>query len=64
MTTMLHEVQEHYPDSPSGPDDAWWLPARLGGRRPTPEEALQLDRDERRARIEQAKRARDEGRTR
>ena len=64
MSTLLHRAQETYPDSPSGPDDTWWLPARLGGSAPTPEEALQLDRDERRARIEQAKRARDEGRTR
>ena len=64
MSTLLHQAQETYPDSPSGPDDTWWLPARLGGSAPTPEEALQLDRDERRARIEQAKKARDEGRTR
>ena len=64
MSTLLHQAQETYPDSPSGPDDTWWQPARLGGSAPTPEEALQLDRDERRARIEQAKRARDEGRTR
>ena len=64
MSTLLHQAQETYPDSPSGPDDTWWQPARLGGSAPTPEEALQLDRDERRARIEQAKKARDEGRTR
>ena len=64
MSTLLHQAQDTYPDSPSGPDDTWWQPARLGGSAPTPEEALQLDRDERRARIEQAKKARDEGRTR
>ena len=62
MTELLHEAQETYPDVPSGPDDTWWLPARLGGSAPTPDEALQLDRDERRARIAAAKKARDEAR--
>ncbi len=49
---------------PGGPDDTWWQPARLGGTAPTPDEAAQLDRDERRARIAAAKKARDEGRSR
>ncbi len=62
MTDLLHEAQETYPEKPSGPDDTWWQPARLGGSAPTPDEALQLDRDERRARIAAAKKARDEGR--
>ncbi len=62
MTQLLHEAQETYPDQPSGPDDTWWQPARLGGSAPTPDEALQLDRDERRARIAAAKKARDEAR--
>ena len=62
MTDLLHEAQEAYPEKPSGPDDTWWQPARLGGSAPTPDEALQLDRDERRARIAAAKKARDEGR--
>ncbi len=62
MTQLLHEAQDSYPDAPSGPDDAWWQPARLGGSAPTPDEALQLDRDERRARIAAAKKARDEAR--
>ena len=61
MSAMLHQLQESYDESP-GPDDSWWLPARLGGSAPTPEEAEQLDRDERRARIEAAKRARDAAR--
>jgi 1-acyl-sn-glycerol-3-phosphate acyltransferase len=61
MTVMLHEIQESYAESP-GPDDSWWLPVRLGGSAPTPEEAEQLDRDERRARIEAAKQARDAAR--
>ncbi|MFI5099617.1 MAG: lysophospholipid acyltransferase family protein [Actinomycetes bacterium] len=38
MTAMLHEAQETYPDKPSGRDDSWWLPARLGGTAVTPEE--------------------------
>ena len=62
MTELLHASQEAYPDAPSGPDDTWWQPARLGGSAPTPDEALQLDRDERRARIAAAKKARDEAR--
>jgi len=47
MSTMLHEVQEQYPDTPSGPTETWWLPARLGGAAPTPEEAARLDAAER-----------------
>jgi 1-acyl-sn-glycerol-3-phosphate acyltransferase len=62
MTELLHQAQETYPDAPSGPDDSWWQPARLGGTAPTPDEALQLDRDERRARIAAAKKARDQDR--
>ena len=50
MTTMLHEVQQQYPDRPSDPAQAWWLPADMGGGAPTPEQAAQLDADERQAR--------------
>jgi len=50
MTTMLHEVQQQYPDRPSDPAQAWWLPADIGGGAPTPEQAAQLDADEREAR--------------
>jgi len=64
MEALLHEAQETYPDRPAGPEDTWWQPARLGGTAPTPDEAAQLDRDERRARIAAAKKARDEGRSR
>jgi 1-acyl-sn-glycerol-3-phosphate acyltransferase len=39
MTTVLHEVQENYPH----PAGAWWVPHRLGGAAPTPEEATRLD---------------------
>ena len=63
MTGLLHESQEAYPDAPSGPADSWWQPARLGGSAPTPDQALRLDRDERRERIAAAKKARDEGRS-
>ena len=48
------------PRPPTGPADAWWQPARLGGSAPTPDEAAALDRHERRERIEAAKKARDE----
>jgi 1-acyl-sn-glycerol-3-phosphate acyltransferase len=43
MTILLHGVQESYPDEPRGVDDRWWLPARLGGTAPTPEEAAALE---------------------
>jgi len=43
MTELLDRVQKSYPDSPSGPDDSWWLPASLGGTAPTPEQAAELD---------------------
>ena len=47
MQAMLREAQETYPDSPTGPEDAWWLPARLGGTAPTPEQAAERDAAER-----------------
>jgi 1-acyl-sn-glycerol-3-phosphate acyltransferase len=50
MTTMLHEVQDAYPEKPEGPGEDWWLPVRLGGSAPTPEEAVRLDDEERAAR--------------
>ncbi|MDL9937635.1 lysophospholipid acyltransferase family protein [Gordonia sp. ABSL1-1] len=42
MTTMLHEVQESY----EHPDGAFWVPTRLGGSAPTPEEAAVIEEDE------------------
>lgn len=36
MQLLLDRAQSRYPDQPSGPDDQWWLPARLGGSAPTP----------------------------
>jgi 1-acyl-sn-glycerol-3-phosphate acyltransferase len=59
MEQLLHEAQETYVDRPAGPDDSWWQPARLGGTAPTPEEAVVLDRNERRERLSAAKQARD-----
>lgn len=44
MTTMLHEVQEAYP--PMTGDDLVYLPARLGGTAPTPEQAAELEKAE------------------
>lgn len=43
MTRNLHEVQEQYPH----PAGAYWVPRRLGGSAPTPEEAERLDAAER-----------------
>ncbi len=48
MQTMLIEVQQAYPDRPSGPEDSWWLPASLGGTAPTPTRAAELDEQARR----------------
>lgn len=49
----LHEqVVSEYPVDPQG---EWWAPARFGGTAPTPEEALELDAAELKARAERAK---------
>ncbi len=37
ISVLLDEVQRGYPDGT--PDGAWWVPARLGGGAPTPEDA-------------------------
>lgn len=42
---LLEDAQRAYSGRPNGPDDAWWLPAHLGGTAPTPEEAATLDRE-------------------
>jgi 1-acyl-sn-glycerol-3-phosphate acyltransferase len=44
LRSLLHEAQEAYPDQPSGADDTWWLPVRLGGSAPTLEQARELDK--------------------
>ena len=46
MTELLDRAQTTYPDSPSGPDDAWWQPAHLGGTAPTLEVAEAEDEKE------------------
>jgi hypothetical protein len=43
MVALLDGIQAVYPDRPSSPEDAWWLPARLGGSAPTPEEAAVIE---------------------
>lgn len=43
---LVDQAQRRYPQQPSGPDDAWWLPAHLGGSAPTPEEAAATAREE------------------
>lgn len=54
LAALLDHAIEQYPakEKPAG---AWWVPARLGGSAPTPEEALRLDAEEKRERA--AKRA-------
>lgn len=42
MTTLLHRAQEDYPH----PEGVYWVPRRLGGGAPTPEEARKLDEAE------------------
>ena len=43
MQAMLDETIARYPDRPTSPDDAWWMPARLGGTAPTLEEAAAME---------------------
>lgn len=50
---MVDRAQRNYPQSPSGSEDKWWIPAHLGGSAPTVEESLAMnarDAEERRAR--------------
>ena len=42
MTQLLHRVQEEYPH----PEGAFWVPRRMGGTAPTPEQAKLLDEAE------------------
>ncbi|MEV6025611.1 lysophospholipid acyltransferase family protein [Streptomyces sp. NPDC052036] len=35
---LLEAAQRAYPGRPKGPEDAWWMPAHLGGTAPTAEE--------------------------
>lgn len=50
MTTLVEEVAATHPDGPDGPDDTWWLPARLGGSAPSLAEAAAARAAEDRAR--------------
>ncbi|WP_037606665.1 lysophospholipid acyltransferase family protein [Streptacidiphilus rugosus] len=54
MSELLDRAQRNYPDSPSGPEDTWWLPAQLGGTAPTPEQA---EAEDEKAAAEKAERA-------
>jgi 1-acyl-sn-glycerol-3-phosphate acyltransferase len=47
LAELLDGAQRDYPDKPEGPEDAWWLPAHLGGTAPTPEEAAAMDASDR-----------------
>jgi 1-acyl-sn-glycerol-3-phosphate acyltransferase len=51
MSDMLAEAQAAYEDEPDGADDTWWVPVRLGGTAPTPEQAAALDEQERLRRL-------------
>jgi hypothetical protein len=43
ISALLNRAQREYPDTPTGADDAWWQPAHLGGRAPTPEQVAAQD---------------------
>jgi 1-acyl-sn-glycerol-3-phosphate acyltransferase len=49
MGEMLEETVRGYP-ADEQPPGSWWVPARLGGGAPTPDEALELDAAEKRER--------------
>jgi hypothetical protein len=50
MGRLLEETIAAYP-ADEQPPGSWWLPARLGGSAPTPEEATALDAEEKRRRV-------------
>lgn len=43
MSALLDAAQRDYPTTPKPDEDAFWLPAHLGGTAPTPEAAAALD---------------------
>jgi hypothetical protein len=58
ITELSDKAQRNYPQEPSSPQDAWWLPAHLGGSAPTAEEAdAKAQRD---AEVRREKRKMDE----
>ena len=58
MVTLLDQAIGDYP-ADERPPGSWWLPASYGGSAPTPEEAEEIDAEEKRerARKRAAKRA-------
>lgn len=52
---LVDDAQRRYPQRPTGPADAWWQPAHLGGSAPTPEEAERRAREARAARRARAR---------
>jgi 1-acyl-sn-glycerol-3-phosphate acyltransferase len=58
MSTLLDETIRAYPERPPA---AWWLPKSYGGSAPDASEVEQLYRDERRAKIAQLRKLREEG---
>jgi hypothetical protein len=51
MNDLLDVTRARYPETPG--HDPWWVPAHLGGTAPTPDEAAELDAEER---LERARR--------
>jgi 1-acyl-sn-glycerol-3-phosphate acyltransferase len=56
MSRLLDQTIAAYP-SDEQPPGSWWLPARLGGSAPTPDEASRLDAEEKRRRAEKRRAA-------
>lgn len=51
LEQLLEKAQADYPEVPAVGSDPWWLPTRLGGTAPSPQEAATLDEVEQRARV-------------
>lgn len=43
LSALVDRAQREYPEGPGSTEDAWWLPAHLGGTAPTPEQAAAMD---------------------
>lgn len=54
ISDLTDEAQRSYPESPL-PGEEWWLPAHLGGKAPTEEEAQALAAEEKAAREKRRK---------
>jgi hypothetical protein len=39
---LVRTAQDSYPQAPAAGEEAWWLPARLGGTAPSPEEGARM----------------------